>query len=162
MTVIKAHIEHLDLLAPLFDAYRVFYEQPSDLKAAKTFLHERFKNNESVIFLAMLDNKAIGFTQLYPLFSSVTMQRMCILNDLYVSPDHRNEGIGEALINRAKDLCVRLNYKGLGLQTAKDNPAQKLYERLSFKIDTDRHYFWTNPELLALDITRKKVNLVNP
>ncbi|RZV61477.1 MAG: GNAT family N-acetyltransferase, partial [Flavobacteriaceae bacterium] len=111
----------------------------------RTFLHERFKNNESVIFLAMNDNKAIGFTQLYPLFSSVTMQRMFLLNDLYVDPDHRNEGIGEALIDKAKDLCKSLNFKGLGLQTAKDNPAQKLYERLGFKIDQDLHYFWTNP-----------------
>lgn len=147
MTIIKAHIEHLDLIVPLFDAYRVFYKQTSDLKGSKAFLHDRFLNHESVIYLAMKENNAIGFTQLYPLFSSVTMQRMFVLNDLYVDADHRNEGIGEALINTAKVLCTELNYKGLGLQTAADNPAQKLYERLGFKIDTDLQYFWTHKDL---------------
>lgn len=146
MTIVEAHIEHLDIIAPLFDAYRVFYKQASDIEAAKEFLHERFKNNESVIYLAMKDGKAVGFTQLYPLFSSVTMQRMFILNDLYVNKDYRQEGVGEALIQKAKELCVGLNYKGLGLQTAQDNPAQKLYERLEFKKDPDLQYFWTNTD----------------
>jgi len=82
MTIIKAHIEHLDVIAPLFDAYRVFYKQASNLDAAKAFLHERLKNKESVIYLAIKDSKAVGFTQLYPLFSSVSMERMFILNDL--------------------------------------------------------------------------------
>jgi GNAT superfamily N-acetyltransferase len=147
MTIINAHIEHLDLIAPIFDAYRVFYRQKSDIEAAKIFLYERFKNKESIIYLAMSDDKAVGFTQLYPLFSSVSMQRMYILNDLYVAPEHRNQGIAEKLINKAKELCVSLNHKGLGLQTAQDNPAQKLYERLDFKRDTDLQYFWTNSNL---------------
>jgi len=144
MTIIKAHIEHLDIIAPLFDAYRSFYEQTSDIKASKAFLKERLKNNESIIFLALKDDKALGFTQLYPLFSSVSMQRMFILNDLYVDSDYRGEGVGEALINKAQELCKTLNYKGLGLQTATDNPAQKLYERLGFEIDSDLQYFWMN------------------
>lgn len=144
MTIIKAHIEHLDIIAPLFDAYRVFYKQESDIEAAKTFLHERFKNNESIIYLALKENKAIGFTQLYPLFSSVSMERMFVLNDLYVDSSCRNEGVGEALIEKAKEFCKNLNYKGLGLQTAQDNPAQELYERLGFEIDSDLQYFWTN------------------
>ena len=147
MTIIKANTEHLDLITPLFDAYRVFYKQESNLKTSKAFLQERFINNESTIYIAMKDNKAVGFTQLYPLFSSVTMERMFILNDLYVDRSCRNEGVGEALINEAKILCSSLNYKGLGLQTATDNPAQKLYERLGFKIDRDLQYFWTNSEL---------------
>lgn len=147
MTIINAHIEHLDLIAPIFDAYRVFYRQKSDIEAAKIFLYERFKNKESIIYLAMSDDKAVGFTQLYLLFSSVSMQRMYILNDLYVAPEHRNQGIAEKLINKAKELCVSLNHKGIGLQTAQDNPAQKLYERLGFKRDTDLQYFWTNSNL---------------
>lgn len=144
MTIIKAHIERLNMIAPLFDAYRVFYKQASNLETSKAFLHERLKNKESIIYLALKEDKAIGFTQLYPLFSSVTMEPMFILNDLYVDADYRGEGVGEALINKAKELCINLNYKGLGLQTAKDNPAQKLYERLGFAIDPDLQYFWTN------------------
>ena len=144
MTIIKAQIEHLDHLIPLFDGYRVFYEQPSDFYAAKQFLFERLKNNDSIIFIAYIDNIAVGFTQLYPLFSSVSMEAMYLLNDLYVSSNYRGEGIGEALINKAKSYCIENNLKGLAIQTAANNPAQHLYQRLGFEKDPDLHFFWTN------------------
>ena len=147
MTIIKAHIEHLDLIVPLFDAYRVFYRQQSDKETAKQFLFERLKNNESIIFLALVDNEAVGFTQLYPNFSSVSMQPMYILNDLYVDEYHRKQGVGVALLNKAKELCRSNKYKGLGLQTETTNPAQHLYESLGWKKDPDLQYFWTNDEL---------------
>jgi len=147
MTIIKAHIEHLDQIVSLFDAYRVFYRKSSDKEAAKKFIFERLKNKESIIFLAYIDDRAVGFTQLYPLFSSVSMQPMYILNDLYVDSKFRGKGIGVALLNKAKQLCRDQNYKGLGLQTETTNPAQHLYERLGWKKDPDLQYFWTNNEL---------------
>ena len=86
----------------------------------------------------------MGFTQLYPTFSSVSMQRFYILNDLYVLPTLRGQGIGESLLNAAKDLAKANNWKGLALETAVDNPAQKLYERLGWERSDDfYHYFWT-------------------
>ncbi|MBN4085451.1 GNAT family N-acetyltransferase [Flavobacteriaceae bacterium AH-315-B10] len=144
MIIIKAHIEHLDLIVSLFDAYRVFYKRPSDKEAAKQFLFERLKNRDSIIFLAFVDNEAVGFTQLYPSFSSVSMQPIYILNDLYVTKEYRKQGIGVALLNKAKQLCKEQNYKGLGLQTETSNPAQYLYESLGWKKDTDLQYFWKN------------------
>ncbi len=147
MIIITAHIEHLDLIVSIFDAYRVFYRQPSDKEAANQFLFERLKNRDSVIFLALVDNQAVGFTQLYPSFSSVSMQPIYILNDLYVIKEYRKQGIGVALLNKAKQLCREQNYKGLGLQTETTNPAQHLYERLGWKKDSDLQYFWTNEEL---------------
>ena len=143
MTIIEANIDHLEEVASLFDAYRVFYKQPSDIESAKKFLGERIINNESIIYLAYEDKEAVGFTQLYPLFSSVSMKPMYLLNDLYVKSSHRGKGIGEALINRAKVLCEKEQNKGLALQTATDNPAQKLYERLGFVKDHDLYYYWT-------------------
>ncbi|RIA10040.1 acetyltransferase (GNAT) family protein [Flavobacteriaceae bacterium MAR_2010_72] len=143
MSIIEAHISHIQDLAPLFNAYRLFYKQPSDLEGAKQFLKERLQNKESVIYLAYMDKKTVGFTQLYPLFSSVSMKPMYLLNDLYVTAEYRGHGIGEALINKAKSLCSEKNYKGLALQTANDNPAQKLYERLGFIKDSDLYYNWT-------------------
>ena len=143
MTIVEANIDHLEDVAPLFDAYRVFYKQPSDIESAKKFLRERIINNESIIYLAYEDKEAVGFTQLYPLFSSVSMKPMYLLNDLYVKSSHRGKGIGEALINRAKVLCEKEQNKGLALQTATDNPAQKLYERLGFVKDHDLYYYWT-------------------
>ena len=148
MTIITAHIEHLDLIVSLFDAYRVFYGKSSDKNVAKLFLFERLKNRESIIFLALVDNEAVGFTQLYPSFSSVSMQPIYILNDLYVTKEYRKQGIGVALLNKAKELCREQKYKGLALQTETTNPAQHLYERLGWKKDPDLQYFWTNDELI--------------
>ena len=147
MTIITAHIEHLDLIVSLFDAYRVFYGKPSDKNAAKQFLFERLKNRDSVIFLALVDNEAVGFTQLYPSFSSVSMKPIYILNDLFVTEAYRKQGIGVALLNKAKELCREQKYKGLALQTETTNTAQHLYERLGWKKDPDLQYFWTNDEL---------------
>jgi len=143
MDIIKAEIKHLEALAPLFDAYRIFYKQNSDLESAKQFLKDRILNDEAIIFLAYLDDEAVGFTQLYPLFSSVSMKPLFLLNDLYVKSNHRGKGIGEALINRAKELCEEKQNKGLALQTSTYNPAQKLYERLGFVKDHDLYYYWT-------------------
>jgi GNAT superfamily N-acetyltransferase len=149
MTIIKAHIEHLDLIVSLFDAYRVFYRRHSDKDAAKQFLFERLKNRDSIIFLALEDNKAVGFTQLYPSFSSVSMQPIYILNDLYVTKEYRKQGIGVALLNKAKQLCREKNFKGLSLQTETTNPAQYLYESLGWEKDSDLQYFWTNDDLTS-------------
>jgi len=144
ISVIKATTSHIDQLAVLFDQYRVFYKQASDLRAATEFLDERFLKNESVVFMAYLDEEAVGFTQLYTSFSSVSMQAIYVLNDLFVSPAHRKKGIGAALLNKAKAHCKQMRFKGLALETAVDNPAQELYERLGWKKDVQCfHYFWT-------------------
>jgi len=144
MRIVQAQMKHLDDLVPLFDGYRMFYKQDSNLKEAKTFLKERITNKESNLFIAYYNDKAVGFTQLYPLFSSVSLQPIYLLNDLFVDSNYRNKGVGHILIQTAKDLCAKNNYKGLIIQTAYDNPAQHLYERLGFKKDTDLHFFWTN------------------
>lgn len=143
-TIIRATEEHIPQVAPLFDLYRVFYQQESNLAAANDFLQERLAQNESVIFLAVHKGEAAGFVQLYTSFSSVSMKPIFILNDLFVSDAHRKKGIGEALLNRAKEYCREKKYKGLALETATDNPAQELYERLGWQKDVHCfHYFWS-------------------
>ena len=143
MKIIQAQIKHLDDLASLFDSYRMFYRQDSNLEKAKSFLKERITNKESTIFIAYSNHDAIGFTQLYPLFSSASMQPMYVLNDLFVDSNYRNKGVGNVLIQAAKNLCTKNNNKGLAIQTAYNNPAQHLYERLGFKKDTDLQFFWS-------------------
>jgi GNAT superfamily N-acetyltransferase len=144
MIITKATVAHLAELVKLFDAYRVFYDQKSDLRKAEKFLTERLQNNDSVIYIALDDDaNGLGFTQLYPTFSSVSMQQFYILNDLFVRPEMRGKGIGESLLKTAQEFAKLGNYKGLALETAIDNPAQKLYERLGWKRTTDfYHYFW--------------------
>jgi ribosomal protein S18 acetylase RimI-like enzyme len=134
LEIVTASFDHLSKLAPLFDAYRVFYGQPSDVKAARAFLHERFMLGESIVFIAMLEDRAVGFTQLYPMFSSVSLRRMWILNDLYVEANVRGQRVGERLIERAVQLAKESGAKGIQLETAHTNTSgQKLYERLGFE-----------------------------
>ena len=142
--IIRASESHLSQLVPLFDQYRVFYKQKSDEQAAKQFLEDRFRNGECLVYLALINGESVGFTLLYDCFSSVSMKPYYILNDLYVKSEFRNQGIGEKLLNTAKSICRDKGYKGLALETAVDNPAQKLYEKMDWKKDTHCfHYFWT-------------------
>lgn len=143
MTIIQATTQHLDHLVPLFDGYRIFYRQDSNKQAAIDFLSERLTKQDAIIYIAYINDKAVGFTQLFPSFSSVSMQPLYILNDLFVDGNYRKQGIGVALLNQAKQLCREQNYKGLALQTETNNPAQHLYESLGWKKDTDLQYFWT-------------------
>ncbi len=144
MKVIQASLENLKQIVPLFDGYRVFYKQPSDIEAARNFLKERFSKKDSIIFIALDNNEnALGFTQLYPSFSSVKMQRTYILNDLFVLEKVRGKGVGEALMEKAKRFAIANNSRGLTLETDFDNPAQKLYERLGWIRDSKVfHYTW--------------------
>ena len=140
-------MKHLSQTASLFDAYRVFYGQSSNLGISKEFIEKRLTNNESTVFLAFHHQTPIGFTQLYKTFSSVTVQPFYILNDLFALPNYRGNGAGKLLLQAAKKICIEKGYKGLALETAKDNRAQKLYEKLDWKKDSDfLHYFWKAPK----------------
>jgi GNAT superfamily N-acetyltransferase len=141
--VTRATVDDIETVAPLFDAYRQFYEQPSDLDGARAFLTERLGRGESVIFLALLDDGTpAGFTQLYPIFSSTSMQRAWLLNDLFVAPAARRAGVGRALLERAHAFARETNSKELMLQTAVDNfPAQRLYESLGWQRDNDFYVY---------------------
>ncbi len=144
--IIQAEKNHIPELVPLLDGYRRFYKQTSDEIAVQHFLEERFKNKESVILMALAEGNTAGFTQLYKSFSTVSLQPLLILNDLYVPAEYRNKGIGKALLLESQEYCARNNYKGLALETAIDNPAQKLYEQLGWEKDSHCfHYFWTVP-----------------
>lgn len=141
--IVRARPAHLGCLVPLFDGYRRFYKQCSNVKEARKFLRERLKRNESVIFLAMNGEQAVGFIQLYPSFDSVMMQRVWILNDLFVAPTARRSGVARLLMERARQLAVETKAKGLILETAINNhPAQKLYRQLGWKRDTAFHRYY--------------------
>jgi ribosomal protein S18 acetylase RimI-like enzyme len=133
MNIITVTMDHLEQIAPLFDAYRVFYGQVPDLAAAREFLRQRLLLRETVLFLAFENEEPLGFTQLFPSFSSVGMQRLWILNDLFVIPESRGQRVGEKLIERALIHAKESGAKGVVLETAHTNTSgQKLYERMGF------------------------------
>ena len=130
MIIRRAKKKDIDQLSVLFDKYRIFYKQRSDVDSAKSFLKKRMKRKESVIFVAEERKNLIGFTQLFPIFSSVSMQRTWLLNDLYVNEKARGIGAATALLNAAKDFGAETNSNWLLLQTAADNStAQRVYEK---------------------------------
>ncbi len=155
-----AHLQQaadLDAAVPLFDAYRRFYGRESDLPGARAFLHERGVRGDSVLLLAFLSHDvstdfstdvspnvpphdtpaaAVGFTQLYPMFSSVGMARTFVLNDLYVAEPARRHGVGRALLDAAAAHGRAAGALRLGLSTATDNLAgQALYEAQGWRRD---------------------------
>ena len=133
MNIRQATLTDLDQLSILFAPYRMFYEQPFETDKAKQFLEERLSEEESIIFIAIERGQQAGFTQLYPSFSSVGMTKIWILNDLFVSNDHRQKGIAQDLINHVIEFSKTTVRKKVVLSTAYDNwNAQKLYEKLGF------------------------------
>ena len=140
ISVREATPHDVERLAPLFDAYRQFYERPSDLELCRSFLASRLDRRESVVFLAEEDGATLGFVQLYPLFSSTSARpgRLWLLNDLFVVPSARGRGVGRDLMNRARRLAQETHACGLELATARTNHlAQSLYESLGYRRDDD-------------------------
>ncbi len=132
----KATLQDLDQLTNLFDQYVVFYKNPSNIEKHKAYLKDRIENNEATVFLAFVENnpeKAIGFTLIYITFSSLALNKILILNDLYVDPNVRKNGVGEKLISQTVALAKELGSNLIRLRTSKSNTvAQGLYNKMGF------------------------------
>lgn len=133
MRIVQATADHLAELAQLFAEYRVFYEQPMEYSRSYDFLKERIEKNESVIFIALSDEKICGFTQLYPSFTSVGIDKIWVLNDIYVNPEYRKMGVAQSLIEKVLVYSEASERGKVVLSTSYYNlNAQKLYEKLGF------------------------------
>lgn len=133
----------LDRLVPLFDGYRQFYGQPSQPAVCRDFLRARLERGESAVFLALDDQHAVGFTQLYPGFSSVRARPIWWLNDLFVLAQVRGRGAGRALLDAASDHARATGAACLMLETSADNTyAQGLYERYGYaRLDPGSRFY---------------------
>jgi ribosomal protein S18 acetylase RimI-like enzyme len=136
ITVRQAVLSDIEALVPLFDGYRQFYGRPSDIPAAREFLLARFNHGESVLFIAHEGNTPVGFTQLYPSFSSVSIARVFVLNDLFVHEQTRRKGVASKLMSAAIDFASSLGAVRVSLSTAITNEtAQALYRSAGWKRD---------------------------
>ena len=147
MTYRKATIEDINKLAILFNDYRVFYRKEENKEKAKVFLSERINNNDSKIFVAESETQELtGFVQLYPLFSSTRMEKLWLLNDLFVNPDFRNKGISVGLIEMAKELVKETKACGMFLETEKTNiVGNNLYPKTGFALNEGSNFYDWNP-----------------
>jgi GNAT superfamily N-acetyltransferase len=134
---LRADASHIDKITPLFDAYRGFYGQPSNLPQSRDFIAERIARDESVIFFAEdASGEALGFVQMFPTFSSIDAHRTWLLGDLFSAPAARGKGVATLLMNTARDFARLSGAKGMTLETATDNhTAQRLYESLGYVRD---------------------------
>lgn len=136
ITIRQAVLADLDELTLLFDLYRQFQGCASDVAAARAFLLDRFNHGESVIFIAYIGNRPIGFTQLYPSFSSVSLARTFTLNDLFVHEDARRMGIASKLLDAATDYAKQVGAIRVSLlATITNETAQALYAATGWKRD---------------------------
>ena len=141
LTIRRAGRDDVDAVVPLFDAYRLFYGQPSDPGRARAWIDERLQRDESVVLLAILDDRPCGFTQLYPMFSSVRTARLRILNDLYVADHARRRGVARALLDAASAFARAEGAAGIMLETGRDNVAARaLYRAAGWQEDESQWY----------------------
>ncbi len=138
-TVRAATMDDINQLAPLFNAYRLFYQQADDVARAAAFLRQRLQHNDSTILLACnAAQQAVGFCQMYPTFCSVSAAPILVLYDLFVTPTARGSGAGRALLLAAHAYAKQVGVVRLDLSTAKTNlAAQALYESLGWQQDTE-------------------------
>lgn len=142
MNIYQAQAQDVDTVLPLYLAYRRFYEVEERAQQARDFILKRLQLNESVIFFAEVDGKAVGFTQLYPLFCSLEMKRIWLLYDLFVDESARQHGVAQRLIARAEQLAKESDSAFIMLSTATDNTqAQALYEHNGFVRDNDFYVY---------------------
>jgi len=143
ISIRQATVHDVDNIAPLFDAYRRFYGQAPDVALARAFLLERLAHHESAILMACDATTVVGFTQLYPSFSSTMAAPIYVLNDLYVDLTHRRSGVGRLLLQEAVRYARAMGAISLTLSTAHTNTAaQRLYESLGWRLDEEfRTYF---------------------
>lgn len=142
MNIYQAQPQDIDTVLPLYLGYRRFYQVEENALQARDFILKRLQLNESVIFYAEIDGKAVGFTQLYPLFCSLEMKRIWLLYDLFVDESARQQGVAQQLIARAEQLAKESDSAFIMLSTATDNTqAQALYEHNGFVRDNDFYVY---------------------
>jgi ribosomal protein S18 acetylase RimI-like enzyme len=139
MNIKKISMKELDDLVLLFDQYMVFYNQPSAPDKYREYLTERLKKDEATVFIAYsLKNEPVGFVLNYHSFSSVSLGKIIVLNDLFVVSSHRKQGIANGLIDCSFKLAKSSGSIRVDLSTDKDNfSAQALYEKIGFVKDTE-------------------------
>ncbi|WHZ03859.1 GNAT family N-acetyltransferase [Neobacillus sp. YX16] len=143
-TIRQATIQDLHRIVPIFDSYRKYFGQKKDPDMVEEFLFDRFEHLESVIFIAEQQDEVIGFAQLYPVFSSLTLQRVWLLNDFFIAEEFRGSGVGSQLFTAVKEFTLLTKSKGIELSVEHTNKkAWSFWEKQGFKQDEEfRYYFY--------------------
>lgn len=147
LIVRQAAIQDLKRIVPIFDSYREYFKQEKNPMEVEHFLFEKFNHLESIIFIAELHSEVIGFAQLYPVFSSLTLQRVWLLNDFFIIESYRNQGVGKQLLAGVKEFASLTKAKGIELSVEHTNEkAWKFWEKQGFTLDKEFRYYFLKSE----------------
>ena len=136
ITVRQAVVCDLEDVAKLFDRYREFQGEASDLAAARGFLQARLSRGESAVFIAHEAAVPVGFAQLYPSYSSISLARVFVLNDLFVDEAARRKGVAAKLLAAVEDYAWSHAATRVTLNVARNNESgQALYEARGWSRD---------------------------
>ncbi|MCF0055448.1 N-acetyltransferase [Dyadobacter sp. CY356] len=136
---------HLSRIAEIFNDYRIHFEQESDLVGSTAFLEERLMKNQAVIFVAIdeASEEYMGFTLLYPMFSSLKAKSTWTLNDMFIAEKFRKFGVASKLLEKVKEFGEETDAQWITLKTGIENEkAQALYEKSGFKKDEGHFYYY--------------------
>jgi GNAT superfamily N-acetyltransferase len=118
-------------LLPLIAAYQRFYEAEQIDEERNRAFFARFiaPSEDGVLLGAWGGDELVGYACLYWHFSSTWAAETILMNDLYVDPDSRGEGVGRALIEASAAVARERGAHCLEWMTAPDNKtAQRLYD----------------------------------
>ena len=128
LEIVRAKLADVADLHPLVEKYRAFYKQPANEKTLG-YLKSRLENDEAVVFIARDDAVAVGFTMLYPTFSTVSLSAVWLLNDLYVEESIAGKVLPASSWKQQRSAARETGATRVFLRTANDNAtAQSLYE----------------------------------
>jgi ribosomal protein S18 acetylase RimI-like enzyme len=118
---------------PLIAGYQRFYKAEPDEARNRAHFGRLLNDHDAGIQFVALDEagQALGFATLYFPLGSVTPGVACLMNDLFVVPETRGQGIGRALILHCLSYAKAHGFSKIHWQTALDNhTAQRLYDSL--------------------------------
>ena len=94
-----------------------------------------------MICLALADddaNRLLGFCQLYPSFTSRSLKRVWILNDIYVAESARRMLVADHLMREARKMARKTNAVRMRVSTSRSNEvAKRTYESMGFRKDAE-------------------------
>ncbi|MCF2446544.1 GNAT family N-acetyltransferase [Dyadobacter sp. CY345] len=145
MLIKHCQLTDLPKLSLIFDEYRVHFKQESNLEASTIFLRERIENKQAVVFAAIDEdsNDMMGFTLLYPMYTSLKIKSTWTLNDMFITEKYRKFGVATRLLEKVEEFGAETNAQWITLKTGVENTkAQALYEKFGFKKDEGCYYYY--------------------
>jgi GNAT superfamily N-acetyltransferase len=121
----------MDDLLPLVADYQRFYEvEGVDDERNRAFFSRFLAPSEDGMLLgAWREDQLLGYACLYWHFTSLVPAETVLMNDLYVDPAARGQGVGRALIEASATVARERGAHRLEWATAPDNEtAQRLYD----------------------------------